>query len=305
VKADSGIETEAGGVAMSRWFILTLLILALGAGSAWTQISSSQSVQPVQTSASGPVSTASTHDGLPPLPQGEVTLIGGTIRELDQVRDRMVLQAFGGGDVTVLFDARTGIYRHGSRVAPGTLRRGDRVYVDTVLDGKNIFARAIRLQNQVTGESSGQVQGYDRRGGELIVRDALAGESVRVGLDPSTVIAGNDGRISAQELIPGTLVTIQFRADGTGRAIANQIKVLAKPGSEFIFAGRLVHVDDSRRLMVVTDPRDNQSYEVTFDPGKLLGQSDLHEGAEVTVSARFDGKTYVATGVTVNPASGR
>src|ERR1700704_3962810 len=41
---------------------------------------------------------------IPPLPPGKTTLIGGTIQKVDHVRDRLILQAFGGKRTAVLFD---------------------------------------------------------------------------------------------------------------------------------------------------------------------------------------------------------
>jgi len=247
------------------------------------------------------ISEVSAHDnsGLPPVPQGTVTLFGGTIRELDQVRDRIVIQAFGGGDTTMLFDARTNIYRDGSKVTAAALKRGDRIYADTVLDGKNIFARTIRLQNQSAGQSNGQVLAYDPAREELTVRDTIAAGSVRLLLDPSTVILRDDQPVSVQELRAGSLVAIQFRTDGKGQGIANRVVLLASPGASFVFAGRLAHVDERQGLLVVTDPRDNQSYELSFDPAAIHTTLDLSEGAEITVTARFNGRGYVATAITL------
>ena len=275
------------------------LVLVVWLGLIWTQASSGQVAPPTPTN-SVEVPVASAPNGLPPLPQGTVTLFGGTIRDMDQVRDRILLQTFGGGETAILFDARTSVYRNGTRVSARELRRGDRVYVDTVLDGKNVFARSIRLQNQASGQSNGQVIGYDRRHGELTLRDTLAPGSVRIMVDSATVILRDDRPVAVDELRPGSLVTVQFRAGGAGQAIANRVSLLAAPGSQFVFVGKVVHLDESRHLLVVSDPRDNQSYTLRFDPSAVRAGSDLHEGSDVTVTARFDGERYVATTVTPN-----
>ena len=77
--------------------------------------------------------------GLLPQVRGKSTLIGGTIQSLDHVRDRAMIRAFGGGDVIVLFDARTQVYHDGTAASARDLQAGQRVYVDTALAGTDIL----------------------------------------------------------------------------------------------------------------------------------------------------------------------
>ena len=49
--------------------------------------------------------------GIPPMPGGKVTLLGGTIQKVDHIRDRLTLQVFGGNRTAVLFDERTRVFR--------------------------------------------------------------------------------------------------------------------------------------------------------------------------------------------------
>src|SRR5262249_51616637 len=87
---------------------------------------------------------------VPPLPKGNVTVVGGTVEKVDQIRNKMVVEPFGGGDkLKVTFDERTHIFRDGTETTQMGIHKGDRVYVDTMLDGARVFARNIRVQSQV------------------------------------------------------------------------------------------------------------------------------------------------------------
>ena len=57
-----------------------------------------------------------------PQPRGQTTLVGGTIRLLDQVRDQVTVRVFGGRDMVVLFDDRTHFFRDGVAAAPATCK---------------------------------------------------------------------------------------------------------------------------------------------------------------------------------------
>src|SRR6266851_4304600 len=67
----------------------------------------------------------------PPFPSGNATLVGGIIRDVDHVRNRMAVAVFGGGRWTVFFDERTHIFRNGAETTNVALKKGERVYVDT------------------------------------------------------------------------------------------------------------------------------------------------------------------------------
>ncbi|HEV2730047.1 MAG TPA: hypothetical protein VGV15_08445, partial [Terriglobales bacterium] len=69
------------------------------------------------------------------------------------------------------------------------------------------------------------------------------------------------------------------------------------PGTQFSFFGRITYMDLSRKLIAVANESDNTTYEIYLEslpPGSLR---DARQGAEVTVSAVFDGKHYVARSV--------
>src|SRR6202162_3992782 len=90
----------------------------------------------------------------PTLPRAKATLIGGTVERLDRVRDQVTVRVFGGGRMNILFDPRTRVYQGRAQGTPADPRVGERVYLDTILDGDTVFAGRIRLQHvQAVGES--------------------------------------------------------------------------------------------------------------------------------------------------------
>ncbi len=236
---------------------------------------------------------------LPSLPPAKATLVGGRVEKLDRVQDRLTLQVFGGGKMKVVFDPRTRIYRDGVPASAADLRPGDRVYVDTILDGSTVFARSIRLKSTApTGESQGVIVSYGR--GVLTMRDQLSPHSVTVRLSPSTRIVKGDKISSANELVPGTLVAVKFGAQQDGHDLAREVAVLAAPGSSFTFAGEVINLDLRTGLLVLHSSTDRKTYEIYLDQAAGTVDDNLRQGAQVSVIARFDGDRYVARNVTVS-----
>jgi Domain of unknown function (DUF5666) len=251
----------------------------------------------------GVVDPASLLPDLPPLPHDKATLIGGTIERLDRVRDELTIRVFGGDRMKVDFDPRTDIYQNGEPATVADLRQGDRVYVDTVLNGNTVFARSIRLRtaSSATGESEGRVLAYRPDKGELTLRDALSPRSIKVRLDSSTEVTRNGKRVAAN-LVPGTLVSVRFGAEAKGRDLAREISILAVPGESFTFSGTVTSLDLRTGLLVITS-RERRQYEIFLDPQAINVDSDLRPGAQVTALTRFDGSRYVARQVTLNAAA--
>jgi len=264
-------------------------------------------VQPISTiSTSGNVSGETA--ALPPAPAGRKTVIGGAIRDVDPVRDQFTLKVFGGKQqMKILFDERTALYRDGKRVSLRDLQADKHASVETVLDGTNVFARSIHiLSHAPEGECQGQVVSYDAGSGELTVNPVLSGEPIKLRVPAGTPIhrEGQNGFSSAgsgaRDLVNGTLISVKFTSNSNGRGIANQIAVLATPGSEFVFIGDIAFLDLHANRMVVTDPKDGKSYPVVFDPSRFPISEKLHQDAHVKVTTTFDGKNYVANEITVN-----
>jgi hypothetical protein len=297
-------------------FVNRLLMLVVLGGTAWAQVGSSafsteghvpsapelQPMTPVVTTTGG-----NDIKGLPdllPQPKGKATLVGGTIFKVDRVRDQMTLNIFGGGKTRILFDARTHIYRDGVLTSPADLKNGARVYVDTVLAGVDIFAQNIRVRTQdATGQGSGQVASYDARTGVLVLNDAISPRQLKLKMLPSTVVSRDGQAASSSELRAGTLVSVTFLPDGNGQPAAHTISILAAPGSTFVFVGRLIHLDLHLGLMVVIDPRDQKTYEISFDPSVTAVVDNLREGATVEAVTRFDGARYMASAIKIDSNS--
>jgi len=240
--------------------------------------------------------------GLPPLPAGKATLIGGTIESVDLVRDRVVIQIFAGRRMAMLFDERTHIFRDGEAGTFDDLRKGQRTYVDTMLDGKDIFARTIRIVAQgPLGESSGQIVDFDSSTGDLVFRDTLSPEEVVLHVASDAKVLHGDQETDRASLRPGTLVSLHFNPEGSRIPTVHQIQVIAATGATFTFAGRIEHLDMRQGLLVLVDPRDNKSYDLHFDPSKLRNMLDLRPGLAVTVQASFDGKRYESKEIQINP----
>ena len=237
---------------------------------------------------------------LPPVPRANATLVGGTISKLDRVRDRVIVSVFGGGQMTVLFDPRTNVYRAGKQANIADLQQGDRVYLDTILDGTTIFARTIRLgAPTASGESQGVIVKYRPERNELTLRDSLSPNSVPVSLDSSTRFTQDGKVVPANTLLAGSLVAITFAPSGNGHDLARQISILARPGQHFTFSGQVVHIDLRTGLLVVKSSTDNKTYDIYLSPSATPDEN-LRNGATVTAVTDYDGSRYVARNLTIN-----
>jgi hypothetical protein len=247
---------------------------------------------------------------LPPTPKGKSTVIGGTIHGVDYVRDQVTLDVFGGGEMKVLFDPRTQVYRDGRQGTLRDLHAGDHASVETVLDETTVFARSIRLlSGSPEGVCQGQVLKYNPHDHELTIRDSLSRRPFRLSVPVSTALvrqgqaASSPADIGSSDLATGTLVSVKFQPDNRGHDVASQIAILAVPGTAFVFAGNVAFLDLHSGLLVLVDTRDDKHYDVFVDPARLPMSHEIHEGADVTLTAVFDGSRFVARAITINPSS--
>ena len=241
--------------------------------------------------------------GVPPLPQGQVSLVGGTVQKMDRLRNRVTVKTFGDGGkkMTVAFDERTHIYRDGVETTERGIRQGDRVYVDTMLDGPRLFARNIRVVTSLKPtDAQGQILAYDPGRGLMTVRDNLSSTTVTFHVNKDTVVKGGS-RQGAIELVPGSLVTVHFSPDKRYRDVAREVEVMAAPGTSVTFAGKVRYLDMSRGTIAVENLTDNKTYELQFARGVV--HSDVTVGSDVTVAAVFTGQGYKAQTVAVNQAA--
>ena len=229
---------------------------------------------------------------LPPLAEKGATLIGGSVERLDLVRDHLTLRTFGGGKQEIVFDPRTEFIRGGTKTDVKPLHRGDRVHVETILRGTQVFARKVYLPaDSSVAEVSGQVLDYDVTSGRLTIRDELSSQPVRL-----TVPSGSENA----NLIPGTLTRVRFQPGAKG-PVVKDVVILAAPGTVFTFAGSVTYLDPESRLLVISNANDNKKYEIQFNPAQVQPKDRLREGAYASIAAKFNGQGYEAQSVTILP----
>ncbi len=280
------------------------LVMVVLTGAAFSQVTFA-SLGTQQSTALPPAPTTKTStaglDTLPPRPPGKSTVIGGAIQNIDPVRDQFTLKVFGGKPMKILFDERTQVFRDGKRTPLRELRPDDHASVETVLDGTKVFALSVHVLSQLPeGERRGQVIDYNPDSHELTVSDIMGQGPLKLRVPEDATIlhvgqAASSQGAGSSDLVKGTLVSVRFNADGKGQGVASQISILAKPGSAFVFSGNITFIDLRTKVLVLADPSNDSSYKISFDPNRLPIIRDLHEGTQVTVTATFDGGSYVAT----------
>lgn len=240
---------------------------------------------------------------VPGLPKGKSTLEGGTIRDVDPVRDQFTLDVYGIKPMKIFFDERTQLYRDGKRIPLHDLGPAAHASVQTMLDGAQVFAVSVHiLSEQPQGAFQGRVVDYDPDSGELTLAGARGGEPFRVMVTKDTSIARKgqsefaSGRSGVADLVKGSLVSLSFDSS-KGRGYAREITVLAAPGASFIFSGTVVALNMPGGVLVVMDPRYQTDYQISFDT-HMANVGGLRVGQHVRVTADYDGTRYVATGIT-------
>jgi len=238
---------------------------------------------------------------LPPLPHNTVTLIGGTVVSLDEIMNRMTVQPFGSKQkMHVGFDTRTHFYENGKPITEKEVKQGERIYLDSMLNGNKVFAKTIWIQTSMeSGVGQGQIMDFDQRRQILTVRDELSSQPLKLHLTSATIIKKGDQPASVSDLVENALVTLSF---GAQREL-QQVTVVATPGTAFTFAGRVTYVDMSRRLIAIDNRSDRKKYDVSVNaiPENILRQ--VREGSDVSVSAVFDGNQYDARSVELASAA--
>lgn len=236
---------------------------------------------------------------LPSLPNGESTLIGGTVSKIDPITDRLELRYFGGGNINISFDPRTKILSNGSPGTAKDIHPGNRVYVDTMLKGGQVFARSIRVQTaRPEGDARGQVVAVDPGRGILWLREEVAPQIFRFRLSPQTRVTIATRLAKPSDVLPGALVSIKFAGGGPGTS-ADEIRVLANPGESFTFVGEITYLDVHVRRMAIANRSDNQNYDITLDKIDEGRLRVMKIGSHAVLTAIFNGTNYEAQTVDV------
>lgn len=233
---------------------------------------------------------------LPSLPDAKkLSLIGGAVRSVDRIRNRMELDIPGGKRMRVRFDDRTKFFRAGQPVTPQAIRKGDRVYVDTQLVDRRIFAKNVNIAGEFQpADAQGQLKEFDSEKNRFVLVDHLSEMPVSFAVNDTTVYKSREGTANRSGLRPGALVQVKFAPDRNRRGIAREVTILAAPGSTFTFFGRVSHVDLKAGVLAIENIADQKTYEITFDPDRNEASKQLGVGAEATVIARFDATGYQA-----------
>jgi hypothetical protein len=243
---------------------------------------------------------------IPPMPKGNPTVLGGTIDRLDRVRDQLIVRAFGSKQTfKIMFDERSQVFRDGKMISVRDLRPSEHVSVETVVDGTGIFAKSIHVRSTSSeAECRGQILSFDAGTGELILRDALSPRPIKLTVGKGVMVTGGQAvpKASTTDLKEGTLISATFTPDASGHRIVHQLQVLAIPGGSFTFVGNVAYLDLGAGMLVVTDPRDNKSYDISFEPNRMPVSRQLREGTDVTVTAEFNGSHYVARDIALTPS---
>lgn len=235
---------------------------------------------------------------LPPLPRSEVSLIGGTVVRTDPIRDRIVVRAFGGKDLTLDFDVRTHILQGMNALSVHNIRPGTRIYADTISKDGRIFAKTIRIGTGASvGEARGQVIDYEAAESVLRVRDLISSQPFSIHIGAATEVQADGRTVPATELVAGSLVHVTFRSGSEGSNSAQKIEILARPGSTFTFAGRIVVVDLRDGHLTLAENASENTFEVALDSLSQDAKLRLRQGADVIVRARFDGRRYQAQSI--------
>jgi uncharacterized protein DUF5666 len=231
----------------------------------------------------------------PPYPSSTTTLVGGIIRHVDPVRNRLTIGVFSGDNWTLRFDERTHIFRNGQETTVLALKKGERVYIDTMLDNDNhsILARNIRLGvAALPADADGQVETVDPARGELTLHDRINSVAVHLGVNQETRISRGFEPATLKDIKPGSLVHVKFAADTSYRGLAREINIIAVPGSTFTFQGRLTYLDMHRGLLGIANQSDGKTYDLHFNPGALPNSLNLSVGMDAIIMATFEGRDY-------------
>ena len=234
---------------------------------------------------------------VPPMPLTSATLIGGFVKDVDPVNDRVTVAPFGSKQkLKIFFDERSKVYRNGREVSPIAIHKGDRIYLDTQLDKQRsrIFARNVRVQTKpLQTDAHGQIVNFDSTKSVVVVHDDLGGQDVSFHLQPNTTVDNQGHPGALPDLQRGALITARFIPTAEGRNEVNQIVILAAPGSAYTFEGKLTYLNVGRHVMGLENQSDGKIYDISYDPAQIpIG--NLTIGSTVNVSAKFDGNRYDA-----------
>lgn len=163
----------------------------------------------------------------------------GTVQDVDPRYGRIILTADDryrdrASRVALRFDRNTRLFYQGRQQAVTGLERGDRISVDTVRSGGELWARQIEVVHNVRDSHGGGYYGGDLRGAVSFVdpraqvigitRGGYSGQREQVRYDNRTVVEYRGRRVRPEQLESGDVVSIQARPWGNDW-LAERIRV--------------------------------------------------------------------------------
>lgn len=235
-----------------------------------------------------------------PLQPSKLSLVGGTVKSIDQIRDHMTVRIYGTGSMYVKFDQRTHFFRNGKETTQLAVKKGDRVYLDTQLFEGKVFAKNVHVETgNGPADASGQIVSFNSRSGDMVVRDDLAGSNVKFRVGPQTVIKNGESSTTFGALRPGALIAVKFSPRSRSTGTADEVSIIAQPGTAFTYFGRVTHLDLRSGLLAIDNQADGKTYEVHLDSSVRV-PDNLIVGSQVTVVAIFQGQQYAVQSLEVN-----
>lgn len=234
-----------------------------------------------------------------PLQPSKLSLIGGTVKSIDQIKDHMTVRIYGSKTMRVKFDQRTHFYRDGKETTQLAVKTGDRIYLDTQLFEGTVFAKNVHVETGSTpADASGQIVSFNAKNGDMVVRDDLAGANVKFRVGPQTVIKSGQSAATPGSLRAGALIAVKFSPRSRSTGIADEVSIIAEPGTSFTYFGRVTHLDLRSGLLAIENQADGKTYEVHLDSSVRV-PDNLAVGSQVNVVAMFQGKAYTVQSLEV------
>jgi len=222
------------------------------------------------------------------------------VNKVDLVHDQLVIRIFGGKDLQLSVDPRSSVLQDNRPITLSQVRPGMSVSVDTLPDGRILFAKTVRVNTSSNlAEIRGQVASYDASRQVAMVHDELYPSEVKVQVTPQTKFTRDGKVIERRTLRTGDLVHVVLANTQRPADAADTIEIVAEPGDRFTFNGTLAAIDLRMHTMTILNATDGAMHEVSIAPIDQETLRSLREGAEVSAETQFDGTHYVARSLSV------
>lgn len=244
---------------------------------------------------------------LPPAPKGKSTVLGGAILGVDEIDDGITFKPIGQRDMKIFFDERTQVFLDGKKISTSEIAVAEHVSVQTILDGDKVFAMSIHMLSHTSAaELYGTVLNYNQKSRRLTIGGDELRNPIKLFLPLNTPVSRVGERqfssISSgvSDLVKGSYISVVFEPDNMGHGTARRINVLSVPGAAFVFGGNISSIDIHTGVLVLVDPRDDHSYQISFNPDQLSSSQNIHNGDKIRVVATYDGHRYIASVLDIN-----